>query len=195
MEGPLGTKLRMHPHQGRDKLACYNATEEYSVANKRGRWMERTSIGWKLIFIIGVILFGMALYFLFIRPVFVLLPEDGRLTGFSGETLKAQYPEMFRWIGYVFRSWGAFILGSSIMVMSLSYNGLRCRQKWAWHTLAIAGIPMLSIFTVVNIALKGDFVWLIGGMLILLFVGLYLTRSVSTKSTVARSSKKSLRRA
>lgn len=54
---------------------------------------------------VGLVLFGLGLYLLVLRPGFVLLPEDVRYTRLTPEQLRAAHRPLFDWMGLVFRSW------------------------------------------------------------------------------------------
>lgn len=127
----------------------------------------KLKIAWKIIFVIGLIIVFMGLDFIFIRPNFVFFPEDVRFTHLSSEQLQIYNNNLFNWIGFVFRSWGAFIVSTGILIMGISSYGLRKKEKWAFITLLFAGIPSFSIFLLINSILKSDFVIAIGLLLIL----------------------------
>ena len=134
----------------------------------------KLKIAWKIIFVIGIISVFMGLHFIFIRPNFVFFPEDSRFTQLSSQDLQAYNSNLFTWIGFVFRSWGAFALSTGVSMMGLAVFGLRKKAKWAFLTLALAGIPSLSIFLFVNVSLNSDFMVVIGSLLILYMSALLL---------------------
>ena len=134
----------------------------------------KLSIAWKLLIFIGSVIVLMGLHFLFIRPNFVLFPEDSRFTQLSTEQLREYNTNLFTWIGFVFRSWGAFALSSGVFIVGTAAYGLRKKTVWAYNVLALAGLPSLSIFLFVNLSLKSDFVIVIGLMLVLYLLSLVL---------------------
>jgi hypothetical protein len=74
------------------------------------------------------------------------------------------------WIGLVFRSWGAFVMGFGILVARTAWTSYRRGERSAWGTLAAGGIVPLSIFLGVNLALGSDFSLVIG-LLLLSYIG------------------------
>lgn len=119
---------------------------------------------------IGLVLIGLGAFLLLVRPGFVLLPEDVRFTRITPDQLRAAHDPLFDWIGLVFRSWGAFVMGFGILVAGTARGAYRRGERGAWLTLAIAGIIPLSIFLGVNLALGSDFSLAIG-LLLLAYVG------------------------
>jgi hypothetical protein len=59
---------------------------------------------WAILFGLGLLATVMGLMFIVVRPSFVLLPEDRRFTGLTPDELRALDPQLFAWIGMVFRS-------------------------------------------------------------------------------------------
>lgn len=145
----------------------------------------KLKIAWKILFFIGLASGLMGLYFIFIRPNFVFFPEDSRFTQLSSEQLQIYNSNLFTWIGFVFRSWGAFMLSTGVSIMGLSAYGLRTKAKWAYYTLVFTGLPTLSIFLFVNVTLKSDFVFVIG-----LLLGLYIVALILAFNEIIHKNKK-----
>lgn len=95
--------------------------------------------------------------FVLLRPLIVLLPEDQRFTALTPEQLKVLSPQLFVWIGFVFRSWGAFAIGLGAMVCAIASTAYRKGERWAWWALAFVGVVTFGIFLAVNVFLKSDF--------------------------------------
>ncbi len=146
----------------------------HTITLPRKHTNMKLKIAWKILFIIGLVTVFLGLHFIFIRPTFVFFPEDSRFTQLSAEQLQTYNSNLFNWIGLVFRSWGAFVISTGVFVMGTAAFGLRKKEKWAFITLALAGIPSFSIFFLVNVALKSDFVVVIGLLLILYLLALIL---------------------
>jgi hypothetical protein len=91
---------------------------------------------------------GMA--FVGIRPRILLLPEDQRYTGLTPDQLRALEPQLFAWMGMVFRSWGAFAIGLGTTVAGLAAFAYRRGEVWAHWLLMIAGVATFSIFLTVK---------------------------------------------
>lgn len=127
--------------------------------------------------LISLILFFMGIWFVLVRPKIVLLVEDQLFTRLSPSELKQMHPLLFQWIGLVFRSWGAFIIGSGTFMGFLGWYGIARKHQWAWAGLAMGGLLTLSIFLIINIMLHGHYVWLIGVLYFLLISGLIMSFS------------------
>ena len=122
-------------------------------------------LAWIPILVIGILAVGMGLAFLLLRPSVVLLPEDQRFTGLTPESLRALDPQLFAWIGMVFRSWGAFAIGLGLMIGGLAAYGYRRGEIWAERLLAVAGVCTFGVFLTVNVLLGSDFGLVIGVLL------------------------------
>jgi hypothetical protein len=138
-------------------------------------WKNRLFVARVLFLLVGTILVIMGIWFIIIRPTFVLLPEDESFTGVSTSDLQKTYPGLFSWIGLVFRSWGSFIVGGGVYIIFLGFFGLRSKQKWAWFALLFGGVSNLTIFSIVNYILHGDYLVLIVGLLVGTAFGLLLS--------------------
>lgn len=134
----------------------------------------KLNIAWKVLFLIGFVIVLIGLHFLLIRPNFVFFPEDSRFTGLSSEQLKEYNSNLFTWLGFVFRSWGAFAISTGVFIMGTAAYGLRKKTVWAYYVLALGGLPSLSIFLFVNLSLNSDFVIVIGLLLVLYLLSLVL---------------------
>lgn len=117
----------------------------------------RPKTSWVTIAVIGVLAIVMGVSFVLLRPIIVLLPEDQRFTGLTPEQLKAINAQLFVWIGFVFRSWGAFAIGLGILVSAIACTAYRQGERWAYWALAMAGLITFGIFLAVNLMLASDF--------------------------------------
>ena len=135
---------------------------------------KRLAASWKILAAIGTAAILMGLWFILLRPTVVLLPEDSRFTGLTTEQFKAAQPKLFEWAGFVFRSWGAFAIGLGVLIIGVAMNAYRHAERWAWLTLAIAGLLTFSIFFLVNVALGSDFRLVIAGLFAIYAFALWL---------------------
>lgn len=135
---------------------------------------------WITLVVIGALAAAMGIAFALLRPLIVLLPEDQHYTGLTPEQLRELDPQLFDWIGMVFRSWGAFALGLGIAIIGLAAFAYRRGEVWAQWVLVITGIATFSIFLTVNVLLRSDFSVLIAILLAAymgaLFYGWYTMR-------------------
>lgn len=134
--------------------------------------MTKINIGSKLLVLVGIITVLMGLHFMLIRPTFVFFPEDLK---FAKTTMAEVNPYLVGWIKMVFRSWGSFVFATGAYLMGIALTAFKRKEKWAWITIATASIVNSSVFFSVNVLLKGDFVLLIGFMLLAIIVALIIT--------------------
>lgn len=117
----------------------------------------RPAASWGTLAVIGSLAVIMGVSFVVLRPIIVLLPEDQRFTGLTPDQLKAINAQLFVWIGFVFRSWGAFAIGLGILITAIAMTAYRQGERWAWWALAVAGLTTFGIFLSVNLMLGSDF--------------------------------------
>lgn len=139
---------------------------------KNPKNMNKMNICSKLLALVGVIAVLMGLHFMFIRPSFVFFPEDLK---FAQTTMAEINPYLVGWIKMVFRSWGSFVFATGVYLIGISLTAFKKKEKWAWFTVAIASMVNFSVFFSVNVLLKGDFVLLIGFMLLATIIALVIT--------------------
>lgn len=134
----------------------------------------RVIVASRLLITVGVFCLIAGLYFLLIRPLFIMQPEDVRVAKITAAQLKTNFPDLFRWLGFVVRAWGLFVTSSGIFIMVLAKIPFRRLERWAWLTLAATGIPTLLIFIWIQILMKGEGRFILIPMLILYLLGLFL---------------------
>jgi hypothetical protein len=136
----------------------------------------------RLLLVVGLLTLGTGIYFLFIRPV--MLPEDIRLTGMDPQLLS---PGMAEWLRIVFRTWGGFIAGFGILILSVATYMLTSRRALLSWGVALALSVAFGRFLVSNVTIRSDFLWFVGALFVLaLLTALRLT--FSTRWTSARRS-------
>lgn len=123
-------------------------------------WSWATLVG------IGGLVIVMGASFVLLLPLVVLLPEDQRFTALTPEQLRALNPQLFVWIGFVFRSWGAFAIGLGAMMCAVAGTAYRRAESWAWWALAFVGLMTFGTFLIVNVLLNSDFEFLIALLLV-----------------------------
>jgi len=142
---------------------------------------KQVSISWRILATIGGLAVVMGLAFVFLRPLIVLLPEDRRYTGLTPDELQFMHPRLFEWVGFVFRSWGAFAIGLGILIIFVAANAYRRGEAWAWWAFAVTGVLTFSIFLTVNLLLNSDFKFVIGLLLGVYVAALWLGRSLISR--------------
>jgi hypothetical protein len=136
----------------------------------------RPAASWITLVVIGGLAIVMGVSFVLLRPLVVLLPEDQRFTGLTPDQLKTLSPQLFAWIGMVFRSWGAFAIGLGTMISAVAATAYRDGQRWAWWALAVAGMLTFGIFLTVNVLLGSDFKFVIALLFVAYLWALWLGR-------------------
>lgn len=107
----------------------------------------------------GLILLGMGLYFIFLRPP--LLPEDLRYIGTTLQNLKDNNPRLLNWLHKVFWVMGGYIFTTGLLIIFISITTFRNRLPGAFSTIVVAGISSIGLMTVVNFLISSDFKWLL----------------------------------
>ena len=107
----------------------------------------------------GIILAGMGLYFIFIRPP--LLPEDLRYMGSALQNVDDNIPGLTNWLQKVFWVMGGYIFTTGLLTVFISFTSFRTRTRGAFSIVAISGISSIGSMTVVNFIIGSDFKWLL----------------------------------
>lgn len=107
----------------------------------------------------GVVLIGLGVYFLFMRPP--LLPEDLRFLGASSVQVKETMPVLPVWLAHVFQVMGGFMLTVGLLTCHLAAAAFRRREPGALHIAAITGMASIGWMSIVNFLIDSDFKWLL----------------------------------
>lgn len=107
----------------------------------------------------GVILVGLGLYFVFIRPP--LLPEDPRFMGASLAEIQANLPGLSTWLRRVFWVMGGFMFSAGTLTIYLAIACFRTRQRGAALVAALAGATSIGWLAAVNFMIASDFKWVL----------------------------------
>ncbi|HLG41088.1 MAG TPA: hypothetical protein VI461_15510 [Chitinophagaceae bacterium] len=107
----------------------------------------------------GLLLVGMGLYFIFIRPP--LLPEDLRYTGSALQNVNDNIPGLANWLQKVLGLLGGYIFTTELLTVFISFTSFRKRLPGAFSTVAMAGIISIGSMRVVNFIIGSDFKWLL----------------------------------
>ena len=122
----------------------------------------------------GLILMGLGLYFIFLRPS--LLPEDLRFMGVSLSTIQITVPTLLIWLRRVFWVLGAYILTSGLLTLYLALTSFRTRARGVSGVIALAGLTSVGWMAVVNFLIDSDFKWFLLALAILWGCALMLYR-------------------
>ena len=107
----------------------------------------------------GVILVGIGLYFIFLRPP--LLAEDARYMDTTLEEIQAVAPGLTRWLQKVFWVMGGYIFTVGLLTIYIAFSSFQARTRAAFPIIAVAGLSSIGWMTVVNFIINSDFKWLL----------------------------------
>lgn len=107
----------------------------------------------------GIILMGLGLYFIFIRPP--LLPEDPRYMGTSLEQIQVRLPGLLVWLERVFWVMGGFMFASGLLTYYVANTSFQARTAGAAWIVAATGLASIGLMTAVNFIIASDFKWVI----------------------------------
>ena len=107
----------------------------------------------------GVILMGLGLYFIFIRPP--LLPEDPRFMGTSLVEIQATVPGLLTWLRRVFWVMGGFMFTSGLLMSYVAMAALQSRTRGAQSIIVLASLASIGWMAMVNFMIDSDFKWLL----------------------------------
>lgn len=121
--------------------------------------MKTRSAASTLLTLSGLILMGMGLYFIFVRPP--LLPEDPRFMGASLEQIQSTLPGLLVWLRRVFWVMGGFMFATGFLTLHVALTTFRTHSRSARLVIAIAALSSIGWMAVVNFMIDSDFKWLI----------------------------------
>ena len=107
----------------------------------------------------GVMLIGMGLYFIFLRPP--LLPEDARYMGTTLADMQAAAPGLAGWLQKVFWVLGGYIFTVGLLTIYIAFSSFQARVRGAFPVLAFAGLSSVGWMATVNFIINSDFKWLL----------------------------------
>ena len=118
----------------------------------------------------GIILMGLGLYFVFLRPP--LLPEDARYMGTSLAEIQVTVPGLFNWLQKVFWVMGGYIFTTGLLTLYVAITAFRMRTVGAVWIVAAAGLTSIGWMVVINFIIGSDFRWLLFGFAMLWIIAL-----------------------
>lgn len=118
----------------------------------------------------GVILMGLGIYFVFLRPS--MLAEDPRYIGTSLSSIQAAVPGLGNWLQKVFWVMGGYMFTTGLLTVYVALTSFRARTHGAFGVIAIAGLTSIGWMSVVNFIINSDFKWLLLAFAILWLFGL-----------------------
>jgi hypothetical protein len=139
----------------------------------------RNPIAGTLLLTLGLLTFGVGIYFVGIRPP--LLSEDIVFTGVAPDVLPQKFHD---WLGIVFATWGGFTIGFALVLSGMGASLVTGRWAWIRWTTALALVVAFGRFLASNVILASDFLWFIA---ILFLLSLAATGSLAWGNIKKRS--------
>ena len=115
-----------------------------------------------LLAIAGILLIGIGLYFIVLRPP--LLPEDMRFMGLSASQLDPVRSRLAAWLTYVFWVMGGYVLATGVLAVTLATTSFRQHSMAAAIGALIGGVASIGWMAAVNFMIGSDFKWALLGM-------------------------------
>jgi len=107
----------------------------------------------------GIILVGMGLYFIILRPP--MLPEDFNYIHTNATTINDDLPGLLIWLKKVFIVLGGYIVASGMLLSYLALNE-PIKQTNAWPVLIlVASLSSIGLMTAVNFIIDSNFKWIL----------------------------------
>ena len=103
----------------------------------------------------GLLLVGMGIYFIFLRPP--LLPEDLRNMNTTLSIVQNNIINLTTWLQKVFWVMGGYIFTTGLLTMYVAQTSFRTRTPGAFTMVFIAGTTSIGSMTIVNFILQSDF--------------------------------------
>jgi hypothetical protein len=142
--------------------------------SKRKELMKYRPFSSAVLALCGLILMGLGLYFVFLRPP--LLPEDLRFIGTSLATLQITAPTLLIWLRRVFWVLGAYLFTSGLLTLYLALTSFRTRARGVSGVITLAGLTSVGWMAVVNFLIDSDFKWFLLALAVLWGCALMLYR-------------------
>jgi hypothetical protein len=120
---------------------------------------QQRAYAWRVLFVGGLILVGLGLYFIFLRPA--LLPEDPRYMGTSPEQLRVTAPGLLLWLARVFWVLGGYMLSTGVLTCYVAATSFRSRAPGAAAIATLSGLTSIGLMAGVNFLIESDFKWLL----------------------------------
>lgn len=107
----------------------------------------------------GIILMGLGLYFIFIRPP--LLPEDPRFMGTTLAQIQSTMPGLLIWLRRVFWVMGGYIFNTGLLTVYIAVTVFQQLARGGRFVVALASLASIGWMAIVNFMIDSDFRWLL----------------------------------
>ncbi len=151
-------RLAMARKMGVDIVLDYRATDVVAEVKEKTK-LRIYPLHPKVLALGGVILMGIGLYFIFLRPP--LLPEDARYMDTSLVEIQATAPGLSRWLQKVFWVMGGYIFTAGLLTIYIAFSTFQSRTWGAFPVVALAGLSSIGWMSVVNFIIESDFKWIL----------------------------------
>jgi hypothetical protein len=127
-----------------------------ATIGKSSRYLPHSST---VLFLGGVVLIGVGLYFMFLRPP--LLPEDLRDMGTSFEEIRSGFPGLLLWLPRVFLVLGGYMVSTGLLTCYLAKTSFRFKVGGVAWIVACTGLTSIGLMVAVNFIIGSDFKWIL----------------------------------
>jgi hypothetical protein len=107
----------------------------------------------------GILLIGLGLYFIFLRPS--LLPEDPRYMGTTLSDIPQTVPGLAQWLQKVFWVMGGYMASTGLLTITVAFTAFRQRISGIWLLVLLTGLSSIGWMVIVNFIIGSDFKWLL----------------------------------
>ena len=107
----------------------------------------------------GILLMGLGLYFVFIRPP--LLPEDPRYMGATMDPIQSAIPGLLIWLRRVFWVLGGFMFTTDLLTTYIAVTTFPQLTRSARSVVALSSLTSIGWMATVNFVIDSDFKWLL----------------------------------
>jgi hypothetical protein len=103
----------------------------------------------------GIILIGLGLYFVFIRPP--LLPEDPRFMGATLDEIQSSLPGLLIWLRRVFWVMGGFMFATGLLLLYVAQTTFRAHIGSVQLVVAVAALSSIGWMAAVNFLIASGY--------------------------------------
>ena len=134
--------------------------------------MKNKSLSSLFLSLEGILLMGIGIYFIFVRPP--LLPGDVRYMRLSLSAIKNSVPDLSVWLQKVFWVMGSYIVTTGLFFLYVAQTSFHTRTNGAFAIVLIAGMTSIGSMAMVNFILQSDFKWILLSFTLPWFIALIL---------------------
>lgn len=107
----------------------------------------------------GLILIGLGLYFIFLRPP--LLPEDLRYMGVSLAQIQSTIPGLQPWLVRVFSVLGGYMIATGLLTVYIAATSFKTGKLEVIAVVCVSGLASIGWMVITNFMIDSDFKWLL----------------------------------